>query len=104
MPASFLLTLAAAAAVSAVPATDLPALDKDPTSMSQSEIRAFNKGRSANDPDYIRCRRTEETGSLVRKTFTCHTTSQWASMERQGNQSARDAYEAMSSKAMRTSN
>ncbi|MEI6640705.1 MAG: hypothetical protein WCL10_01625 [Novosphingobium sp.] len=104
MPASFLFALAAAAAAPVLPATDLPALDKDPTAMSQSEIRAFNKGRSANDPDYIRCRRTEETGSLVRKTFICHTTSQWASMERQGNQNARDTYEAMTSKATVTSN
>lgn len=105
MPASFLFVLAAAAAgTTAVAATDLPALDKDPTAMSQSEIRAFNKGRSANDPDFIRCRKTEETGSLVHKTFTCHTMSQWASMERQGNQAARDAFEAMNSKSINQSN
>lgn len=104
MPASFLFALAAAAAAATVPAADLPALEKDPTAMSQSEIRAFNKGRSANDPDFIRCRRNEETGSLVRKSFTCHTTSQWASMDRQGNQNARDAYEAMTSKSINQAN
>jgi hypothetical protein len=104
MPASFLFALAAAAATTAVSATELPALEKDPTAMSQSEIRAFNKGRSVNDPDFIRCRRSEETGSLVHKTFTCHTMSQWAAMERQGNQTARDAYEAMTSKSINQAN
>ncbi|MBX9884835.1 MAG: hypothetical protein K2X68_07660 [Novosphingobium sp.] len=101
MPASILFALAA---VAAAPAADLPALEKDPTAMSQSEIRAFNKGRSANDPDFIRCRHNEETGSLVRKAFTCHTMSQWAAMERQGNQNARDTYEAMTSKAVNQAN
>ncbi|WP_298174330.1 hypothetical protein [Novosphingobium sp.] len=104
MPASFLFALAAAAATTAVSATELPALEKDPTAMSQSEIRAFNKGRSVNDPDFIRCRRSEETGSLVHKTFTCHTMSQWAAMERQGNQTARDTYEAMTSKSINQAN
>jgi hypothetical protein len=105
MPASFLFALAAAAAASTpAPVADLPVLEKDPTAMSQSEIRAFNTGRRVSDPDYIRCRRSEETGSLVRKTFTCHTTSQWAEMERQGNQTGRDVYDAFVSKAARTSN
>jgi hypothetical protein len=92
MPVTILFALAAAAGA-ATPPAQLPALDKDPSAMSQSEIRAFNKGRSVNDPDYIRCRRSEETGSLIRKTLTCHTTSQWAAMERQGNQAARDVYQ-----------
>jgi hypothetical protein len=105
MSASFLIFLAAAAAGNtAVSATELPVLAKDPTAMSQSEIRAFNKGRSVNDPDFIKCRKSEETGSLVHRTFTCHTMSQWAAMERQGNQNARDAYEAMSSKSINQSN
>lgn len=104
MPASFLFALAAAAASTTAPVAELPVLEKDPTAMSQSEIRAFNKGRSVNDPDFIRCRRTEETGSLVRKTFICHTMSQWAAMERQGNQTARDAYEAMTSKSINQAN
>ena len=102
MTSSLLFALAAAAAT--VPAADLPALDKDPTRMSQAEIRAFNKDRPVTDPDFIRCVRREETGSLVRRSFTCHTTSQWAAMDRQGNQNARDTYEAMTSKATTTSN
>lgn len=101
MPASFLFALAVA---TATPAAELPVLEKDPTAMSQSEIRAFNKGRTVNDPDFIKCRKTEETGSLIRRTFICHTMSQWASMERQGNQNARDAYEAMSSKSINQAN
>lgn len=104
MPASFLFALAAAAATPAAPAAELPALPKDPTAMSPSEIRAFNAGRSAKDPDFIRCRRSEETGSLVRKTFICHTISQWAELEQQGNQTGRDVYDEFVSKAARTSN
>lgn len=98
---SMLIALAAAATV--LPAAELPVLDKDPTKMSQSEIRDFNKGRLATDPDFIRCVRREETGSLVRRSFTCHTVSQWTQMDQQGNQNARDTYESMTSKATRTS-
>lgn len=103
MPVPLLFAFAAATAA-AVSVPELPALEKDPTAMSQSEIRAFNKGRTVNDPEYIRCRKTEETGSLVHRTFICHTMSQWIAMERQGNQNARDAYEAMSSKSINQSN
>lgn len=104
MPASLLFALAAAAATSLTPVVDLPVLEKDPTLMSQTEIRNFNKGRNATDPDFIRCIRREETGSLVRRSFTCHTVSQWAAMDRQGNQNARETFEAMTSKATTTSN
>jgi hypothetical protein len=104
MPASFLFALAAAAASAQAPAAELPVLDKDPTAMSQSEIRAFNAGRPATDPDFIRCRRTEETGSLVRKTFICHTKQQWVELDQQGNQTGRDVYDEFVSKAGRTSN
>lgn len=97
MIVSLLIALAAAA-------PELPPLDKDPTKMSQAEIRAFNKDRLATDPDFIRCVRREETGSLVRRSFTCHTVSQWAAMDKQGNQNARDTFEAMTSKATNTSN
>jgi len=103
MPASLLLALAAAAATSTLRAAELPTLQKDPTTMSQAEIRAFNKGRLATDRDFIRCVRREETGSLVRRSFTCHTVEQWAQMDQQGNQNARDTLDAMTSKAMRTS-
>ena len=106
MPASFLFALAAATAAASAeaPAASLPALEKDPTAMSQSEIRAFNAWRPASDPDFIRCRRTEETGSLVRKTFICHTKQQWVELDQQGNQTGRDVYDEFVSKATRTSN
>ena len=92
-------TLLIALAAGAAQPAELPTLDKDPTTMSQSEIRAFNTGRARTDPDFIRCVRLEETGSLVRKTFSCHTNSQWAEAEQVGNQSARDTFGAMQSKA-----
>lgn len=95
--------LIAIAAGMAVPAA-LPALTREPGTMSQSEIRAYNTGRLRTDPDFIRCVRSEETGSLARKTFMCRTNSQWALVDRVGNQSARDAYEAMTAKAISQSN
>lgn len=101
MPASFLFALAA---VTATPAADLPVLEKDPTAMSQSEIRAFNKGRSSRDPEYIRCQREDVTGSLARKLLTCHTVKQWAELGRIGNQNARDFVEATASSATNNQN
>jgi hypothetical protein len=96
------LLIALASAVATPPA--LPPLTREPSSMSQSEIRAYNTGRVRTDPDFIRCVRSEETGSLARKTFMCRTNSQWTLVDRVGNQTARDAYEAMTSKAINQSN
>ena len=98
MPASFLFAIAAGAAQLVAMPAELPALDKDPTAMSQSEIRAFNTGRDKKDPDFIRCMRLEETGSLVRKALSCHTNAQWEVAWRVGNQNARDTVDAMTPK------
>jgi hypothetical protein len=99
MITTLLIALAAGAAQAPAAPSELPPLDRDPRTMSQSEIRAFNTGRPRTDPDFIRCVRAEETGSLVRKTATCHTNAQWAEADRVGNQNARDTYGAMQSKA-----
>jgi hypothetical protein len=104
MMTSLLFALAAAAAEpAALPVAPAPLL-QNPRTMSQSEIRAYNTGREKSDPDFIRCVKREETGSLARKTFSCHTNAQWAQADRVGNQNARDTYEAMTSKATNTSN
>lgn len=105
MMTSLLFALAAAAAEPATlpPLGPVP-LTKDPRTMSQAEIRAYNEGREKSDPSFIRCVRREETGSLARKTYSCHTNAQWAQSDKIGNQNARDTYEAMTSKATVTSN
>ncbi len=98
---SLLIALAAAASA---PADQLPPLTRDPRGMSQSEIRASNVGRARTDPSFIRCVRSEKTGSLARKTFSCRTNAQWADADRIGNQDARDTYGTMQSKSMNQSN
>lgn len=98
------ISLLVAVAAGAAETVALPPLKREPSTMSQSEIRAYNAGRVRTDPEFIRCVRSEETGSLARKTFMCRTNSQWALVDRVGNQTARDAYEAMTAKAINQSN
>lgn len=105
MLTSLLFALAAAASEpAALPSVLPPPLTHNPRKMSQAEIRTYNSGRQKSDPDFIRCVRREETGSLARKTYSCHTNAQWAQADKVGNQNARDTYEAMTSKATVTSN
>lgn len=73
--------------------------EPDPKSMSQKEIREFNSKLSRDHPFYIRCVKSEETGSLARKTYSCRTNRQWTLAYDTGNQNARDAADAMTSKA-----
>ena len=100
MITSLLIALAASAAQPA----ELPVLEKDPRTMSQAEIRAFNTGRERKDPDFIRCVRSDETGSLARKTYSCRTNAQWAEADKIGNQNARDTFQVAQSKAGSSSN
>lgn len=97
------LLIALAAAAGEPTALPLP-LTRDPRGMSQSEIRAYNAGRVRTDPNFIRCVRSEQTGSLARKTFSCRTNAQWAQADQIGNQDARDTYGSMQSKSLNQSN
>ena len=96
MFASLLLLVAAETTIAAPVEVEEP----DPKAMSRAEIAAFNAKVARTHPYYIRCRRTEETGSLVRKTYSCRTNEQWGFAERVGNDNARDTVEAMKSKSM----
>lgn len=69
--------------------TDVP-LARSPSEMSSAEIDAYNQGRATADPDYIRCRRIEQIGSLVRKNRVCNTNAEWRRITDKGNQDARD--------------
>lgn len=69
---------------------DIP-LSRTPSEMSGAEIDAYNEGRTATDPDYIRCRRLEVPGSLVKKLRVCNTNTGWRQYADKGNQDARDS-------------
>lgn len=79
---------------------DLASLtEPDPKAMSQKEIREFNSKIPRDHPFYIRCVKADETGSIARKSYSCRTNRQWQLADKNGNQNARDAVEAMTSKA-----
>lgn len=70
--------------------TDTP-LARSPSEMSGAEIDAYNQGRAATDADYIRCRRIEQVGSLVKKLRICNTNAEWRRITDKSNQDARDS-------------
>ena len=99
---ALILTMAAAAAP-AVAVTD-PVAEPNPKAMSQREIRAFNARLPRNHPYYLRCESRAETGSLVKKLYSCRTNEQWVKSDVIGNQEARDTYDEMTSKSWNISN
>lgn len=84
------------APVPAAAATDRSPPDRPPSSMTPTEIKAFNQGLPANHPYYIKCRKTDVIGSLAKKLRVCRTNQQWVTASSIGNQNARDTVEAMS--------
>lgn len=72
------------------------ALARVPSEMTGEEIDAYNMGRAADSPDYIRCRRIDQIGSLVRKLRVCNTNAEWRRITDKGNQGARDTLETVS--------
>jgi len=92
---SSLLILVAAQAAAPV-AADVA--EPNPKAMSQSEIRAFNAKLARTHPYYIRCVKTEDIGSLVKRRLSCRTNEQWAKADKIGNISARETVEAMQSR------
>ena len=85
-----LLPLVLAAALApAAPAEALP--DPDPSHMSLKEIRAFNKQLGSNmHPQYIRCRRDVDIGTLAKAHTVCRMNKDWARADDQGNRAAKD--------------
>ena len=77
---------------SAPAAADTPPLITGPIKMKQSEIRAYNATLTPDHPNYIRCVRDAETGSLVKRSRAkvCRTNQEWARFEANGNENARD--------------
>lgn len=96
------LTMAAFLAAS-TPATDLTVdrmpPDRPASTMTNAEIKAFNAGMAPTHPYYVKCRKIEEIGSLVKKARVCHTNEEWKQLWAQGNQDSRDTMDAYASKA-----
>ncbi|MBE1527704.1 hypothetical protein GGC65_002160 [Sphingopyxis sp. OAS728] len=94
------LALATSSTPTTVAATDRrPPLDRPASTMTGTEIKAYNVGLAPTHPDFIKCRKIEEVGSLVKKARVCHTNEQWKQLWVQGNQDSRDTMDAYSSKA-----
>lgn len=91
-------TIAMILANSAAAATELE-LTSGSTTMTGSQIREYNSHLDRDHPNYIRCVRVEETGSLVRKRPVCRTNQQWAAADEAGNREGRDIADAMRAKA-----
>ena len=101
--AALLSAPAAFAAEPAAPADRAPPA-KTPSLMTPTEIKAYNEGLSVNHPLYIKCRKSLEIGSLVKKNRVCHTNQDWKDVIAKGNQDARDTAEAMTRAPVNGSN
>ena len=79
----------------AAPAVAEPELIPGPVKMTPSEIRDYNSKLARDHPNYIRCERVEETGSLVRRRSVCRTNEEWTRIETGANRDAREAVEGL---------
>ena len=84
--AALALALTQVVPVAATDAVEAP----DPKAMSQADIRAFNARLPRDHPNYIRCEKREETGSLVKKLYSCRTNEQWKQADQIGNDNVRE--------------
>lgn len=85
-----------------VAASNAILIEPDPKGMSQKEIREFNAKIPYNHPFYIRCVKSDETGSIAKKLYSCRTNRQWDLAETTGNQNARETMEVATSKLWKT--
>ena len=69
-------------------------LVEGPIKMKASEVRAYNAKLAPDHPNYIRCKRTLDTGSLVKKTTVCRTNQEWTRVEARINAETREVVEA----------
>lgn len=75
----------AAAAVPAAP----PMNSNGQVLMTRAEIKAYNSALARDHPNYVRCQRTLDTGSLVKKTTSCRTNEAWRRAEQIANDDLR---------------
>jgi hypothetical protein len=101
------VTIAALGLVLAAPAiagTEKLPPDRMPSEMTPTEIRAYNADIDVSHPYYIKCRKTEVLGSLVKKLRVCRTNEQWKEASHKGNENAADTLEAMRRAPINSSN
>ena len=91
--------LATILVLASAPAASAPVVT-GPILMKTSEIRAYNATLTPDHPNYIRCVRDAETGSLVKRSRAkvCRTNAQWVVANRTGEQNARDTLDSMRSR------
>jgi hypothetical protein len=94
-----MLTAPIAFAAEGGPAADRAPPPKAPSAMTPTEIKAYNNGLAQTHPYYIKCRKTLELGSLVKKVRTCYTNDKWKEVIANSSQNARATAEAFVSKA-----
>ena len=78
--------------------------ERKPSEMTPTEIKAFNEGLAPSHPYFIKCRKTLEIGSLVKKNRVCHTNEQWKAVWAKENRDARETAEAMTRAPVNHSN
>ena len=74
--------------------------EPNPKQMSRGEITKFNAKLARTHPYFIRCVRSGETGSLVKKLYSCRTNEKWTLADRTGSENARETLEAMKGKSV----
>jgi len=87
-----IVALSLVAAAPAVAADSQPP-SRAPSEMSPGEIKAHNAALESTDPYYIKCRKSEVMGSLVKKQRVCRTNEQWKVANSLGNEGTRDMVE-----------
>lgn len=98
------LMLAAPAFADETAPIDRAPPSKPPSAMTPTEIKAYNAGLPETHPYYIKCRKTVELGSLVKKSRVCYTNEKWKDVIAKSSQNARDTTEAFVSKGGNSSN
>ena len=88
-----IVSLSLVLAAPAIAGGDSSPPSRVPSEMSSSEIKAHNAGLEATDPNYIKCRKSEVMGSLVKKQRVCRTNEQWKEATARGNEQTRDMVE-----------
>lgn len=104
LPAYVAVALLAAPVAFAAEGADRAPPSKPPSAMTPTEIKSYNEGLAETHPYFIKCRKTLEIGSLVKKIRTCYTNEKWKQVIANSSQNARDTTEAFVSGAGNSSN
>jgi hypothetical protein len=91
----YIAALSLVVAAPAVAGGDKLPPDRMPSEMTPTEIKAYNADIDASHPYYIKCRKTDTMGSLVKKLRVCRTNEQWKEASTKNNDYTREAMEGM---------